>query len=87
MEKIDRRQKEAAQEAVSDLIYCLPAIKAEIESYDHVEVLDEGDFTDPVMCPHCEGCYALKKDVEHIRELGVCWLCPDPEEIEDAQVG
>jgi hypothetical protein len=53
---------EAAQEVVSDLIYSLPATKAEIESYDRVEVLEEGDFANPVKCPHCGGWYALRKD-------------------------
>ena len=79
--------KEAAQEAVSDLIYVLPATKAEIESYDHVEVQDEGDFADPVMCPHCGGWYALKREVERIKEYGVCRFCPDEGEVEEAQAG
>ena len=79
--------KEAAQEAVSDLIYSLPATKAEMESYGHVEVLEEGDFADPVKCPHCGGWYALKREVERIKKHGVCRFCPDEEEIEEAQGG
>ena len=79
--------KEAAQELVSDLIYLLPATKAEIESYDHTEVLEEGDFADPVMCPHCGGWYALKREVGRINEHGVCCFRPDEEEMADAQVG
>ena len=76
--------KEAAQETVSEMIDILPATKAEIESYDHVEVLDEGAFADPVMCPHCGGWYALKRGVERIKEHGVCRLYPDEGEVEEA---
>jgi hypothetical protein len=54
-------------------------ISAEVESWDHGEVLDYGAYRDPVKCPVCRGVYAEEAEIEYIKEHGTCRACPDPE--------
>jgi hypothetical protein len=54
-------------------------ITAEVESWDHGEVLDYGAYCDPVKCPVCGSVYAEEREIEYIREHGACRACPDPE--------
>jgi hypothetical protein len=54
-------------------------IIAEVESWDHSEVLDYGTHRDPVRCPICGGVYVAEREIEYIREHSTCRACPDPE--------
>jgi hypothetical protein len=55
------------------------SIIAEVESWDHGEVLDYGAYHDPVKCPACGGVYVEVDEIEYIGEHGACSVCPDPE--------
>jgi hypothetical protein len=54
-------------------------INAEMETWDHGEVLDYGPYRDPVKCPICGSVYAEEQEIEYIREHGACLTCPAPE--------
>jgi hypothetical protein len=54
-------------------------INAEVESWDHGEVLDYGTYRNPVKCPVCGGVYTEEAEIEYIKEHGEWRACPDPE--------
>jgi hypothetical protein len=78
--------KEAAQAMLSYEINAIPEAKAGIESWDHVDVIDYGDFGEPMVCSICGTDYANRADVEHIGRYGHCTHCVDPEEERRKQV-
>jgi hypothetical protein len=55
------------------------SITAEVESWDHAEVLDYGEYRDPFKCPVCGSIYAEEGEIEYISEHSTCRACPDPE--------
>jgi hypothetical protein len=54
-------------------------VTAEVESWDHGDVLDYGAFREPVRCPICGEVYVEQEEIEFIREHGACRACPEPE--------
>jgi hypothetical protein len=54
-------------------------ITAEVESWDHGEVLAYGAYRDPVKCPVCGGVYVEEGEIKYIEQHGACGACPDLE--------
>ena len=73
---------EVAQWIIGDELcrrFSFEPIIASVESWDHGEVLEYGDYRDPVTCPVCGTPYANKQEINYIERHGACGACPSPE--------
>jgi hypothetical protein len=75
--------KESVKGALADMLdrrsSSFGELDMTVESVDHYEVRQLGDFAEMVFCPLCGLPYVASEDVEYIMEHGACYDCPDPE--------